>query len=129
PPALLLAAVLTLPIHAWLRPGRPSETTGPLPLQRDGDTGGRAATSRRLPVPPPVRAVWPALVAAAAAGALHATVWEQARRQDCRLHLGEGAELALTGRVEAAPARGRLVLRVEGGLQPGCRGAVRVVLP
>src|SRR5687768_12096676 len=93
-PALLLPALLLLPIPLWRRP---------VP-------GHRLC---RL-----------ALLAAALAGTLGAWSHVEADRRDCRRALRDGARISVIGRLPAPPLDGRGVLAIQQGLGAGCTGEV-----
>ena len=69
------------------------------------------------------------MITAVAAGALHGVAWERALGADCRYAVADGENVVVQGVTESLPVRGRLFVRVERGLRPGCGGDVRVVLP
>lgn len=68
------------------------------------------------------------LILAFFAGALLAGHWTRIQRQDCRLHLPEGAGLEVRGRILGRMVDDRGELRVQVGLPGACRSHLRFVL-
>ncbi len=71
----------------------------------------------------------PALYFAFLAGGILTHQWLIGTARDCRLHIPDGAALALRGEIRAPIERGRGELRVLGEDLKGCRGPLRVIVP